>query len=90
MSLRDFDSSLDDGPITLSHTPLGNGMGLGAFHTTNPQTRESGNTPKIVGALVVALMVGAAGAYIYSVTPSTPKLAVSDNKLPSPSAPIPT
>ena len=32
-----------------------------SFHTVNPEEREPNNTPKIVGAVAVALMVGAAG-----------------------------
>ena len=60
MSLRDFNSSSEDRPVILNHEPMGNGGGLGAFHTVNPEDREPNNTPKIIGALAVALMVGAA------------------------------
>ena len=71
MSLRDFNSSSEDRPIVLNHEPMGNGAGLGAFHTVNPEDREPTHTPKIIGALAVALMVGAAGAYVYSMSGKT-------------------
>ena len=89
MSLRDFNSPSEDRPIALNNEPLGNGSGLGHFHTVNPEEREPNNTPKILAGLVVALMVGAAGAYIYSVTPSSSpaKPMVADNRLPSPPLP---
>ena len=63
MSLRDFNNdarSLDD-PTALHHEPLGNGAGLETFHTVQPEDIEPSNTPKIVGAVAVALMVGVAG-----------------------------
>ena len=65
MSLRDFNSPSDD-PITLHNSPWGNGGGLGNFHTTNPEDREPNNTPKIEGALAVALMIGAAGMGLFA------------------------
>jgi hypothetical protein len=70
MSLRDFNNTLSDDPIALHTTPLGNGAGLDSFHTTNPEDREPNNTPKIVGALAVALMVGVAGIGLYAATGS--------------------
>lgn len=66
MSLRDFDTPLSDDPIALHHEPVGNGAGLSNFHTVSPEERESNNTPKIVGAVAVALMVGAAAIGFYA------------------------
>jgi outer membrane biosynthesis protein TonB len=91
MSLRDFNNTLSDDPIALHTTPLGNGAGLDSFHTTNPEDREPNNTPKIVGALAVALIVGVAGIGLYAATGSAshPKPMVASNILPSaPPAPI--
>ncbi|MCX7280601.1 MAG: hypothetical protein NTX21_03370 [Alphaproteobacteria bacterium] len=65
ISLCDFNSP-SDGPITLHNSPQGNGGGLGNFHTTNPEDREPNNTPKIVGALAVALMIRAAGVGLFA------------------------
>ena len=65
MSLRDFNSA-DDRIIPLQHEPLGNADGLGSFHTVNPENLEPSNTPKIVGALAVALMIGVAGISLYA------------------------
>lgn len=72
MSLRDFGPS-EERTLTLNHEPLsheagGNGSGLGEFHTVHPEEIEPNNTGKIVGALAVALMVGAAGVYAYTMT----------------------
>ncbi len=91
MSLRDFNSSTDERPVILNHEPLGNGAGLGAFHTVNPEDREPNNTPKILGALAVALMVGAAGAYVYSVSGKSmeprPVTTAANTPAPAPMAP---
>lgn len=90
MSLRDFNTpSNDERPISLNNEPLGNGSGLGNFHTVNPEDVEPNNTPKIIGGLAVALMLGAAGAYIYSVSGHQPKQVVAANALPAPAAPMP-
>ena len=89
MSLRDIYGNNDDAPIVLNHEPLGNGSGLGNFHTVNPEDRIPNNTPKIIGGLAVALMLGAAGAYVYSVSGHQPRQIVAANSLPSPSAPAP-
>jgi hypothetical protein len=90
MSLRDFNSPSEDRPIILNNEPIGNGSGLEAFHTTNPEDREPNNTGKIVGALAVALMLGAAGVYAYSVSgKSETKQVVAANTLPAPAAPAP-
>jgi hypothetical protein len=95
MSLRDFNSSSEDRPIilnneSLSHEAGGNGAGLGSFHTVNPEDREPNNTPKIIGALAVALMVGAAGAYVYSVSGKSmqPAAVQTASNIPAP-APLP-
>jgi hypothetical protein len=86
MSLRDFNEISQ--PL---HTePTGNGAGLGSFHTINPEDREPSKTPKIVGALAVALMVGVAGVGLYAYSGSSqPKPAVADNNLPQPPASAP-
>ena len=89
MSLRDIYTTNDDKPIILNAEPMGNGSGLGDFHTINPEDREPSNTPKILGGLAVALMLGAAGAYVYSVSGHQPKQIVAANSLPAPSAPAP-
>lgn len=88
MSLRDIYGTNEDTPIILNTDPVGNGGGLGNFHTTNPEDREPNNTPKILGGLAVALMLGAAGAYVYSVSGHQPKQIVAANSLPAPSAPV--
>ncbi len=89
MSLRDFNSSSDDRPVILNTDPVGNAGGLGGFHTVNPEDREPNNIPKIVGGLVVALMLGGAGAYIYSVSGSAPKQQVVASNQQLPPAPAP-
>lgn len=70
MSLRDIYSNNEpntvSGNISLHTETQGNGAGLGNFHTVNPEDREPNNTGKIVGALAVALMVGAAGIGLYA------------------------
>jgi len=90
MSLRDFNST-DDRPISLQNVPAGNGSGLSAFHTVNPEDVEPSNTPKIVGGLALALMVGVAGIgfYAYSGSSSQPKLVVTASNQPSPPAAAP-
>src|SRR5262245_38633771 len=67
MSLRDFGPS-EERTVILNHEPNGNGSGLNEFHTVHPEEIEPNNTGKIVGALAVALMVGAAGVYAYTMT----------------------
>ena len=57
MSLRDFNTHAFDDPTALHHEPLGNGAGLADFHTVIAEESEPNNTPKIVGAVAVALMV---------------------------------
>jgi hypothetical protein len=78
MSLRDFNSA-DDRPILLRTLPLGNGVGLGNFHTLNPEDAEPSNRPKIVGVLAVALMVGVAGVALYASSPSQPQPTAAVN-----------
>src|ERR1700753_1415799 len=86
MSLRDFNSSTDDRPVILNTDPEGNAGGLGDFHTTSPADLEPNNTPKIIGALAVALMLGGAGAYIYSVSGQAAhkQQVVASNTAPAP------
>ena len=55
MSLRDFDAPFPNDPRALHNEPLGNGAGLENFHTTQPEDIEPNNTPKIIGAVAVAL-----------------------------------
>jgi hypothetical protein len=90
MSLRDFNSN-DDRPISLQNEPLGNGSGLDAFHTVHPEASESVSTPKIVGAVAVALMIGVAGValYAHSTASMQPKPVVTASNLPSPTLPAP-
>jgi hypothetical protein len=67
MSLRDFNNtSFPDDPTALHHDAAGNESGLGNFHTVQPEDIEPNNTPKIVGAIAVALMVCAAGVALYA------------------------
>jgi hypothetical protein len=88
MSLRDFNAPSSD---ALHNVPLGNGGGLNAFHTKQPEDIAPNNTPKIIGALVVVLMIGAAGAALYvSAGKSTqPKPVVAASNLPAPPPPAP-
>jgi hypothetical protein len=58
-----------------------------------PPEMSLGSTGKIVGALIVVLAVGAAGAYSYKTGVWTlpPRQKVADSQLPSPSPPaLPT
>ena len=97
MSLRDFNTPTEERPVTLNHEPLsheigGNGSGLGDFHTVHPEEIEPNNTGKIVGALAVALMVGAAGIYAYTASghaanPAPMQQTASLPKTPPPIAP---
>jgi hypothetical protein len=89
MSLRDFNQA-DDRPTSLQNEPVGNGSGLGSFHTVNPEDVAPSNTPKIVGALAVALIVGAAGIAVYSFSGSKPVTMASNQPASAPvaSAPI--
>jgi hypothetical protein len=87
MSLRDF-NAIDDRSISLYQQAPGNESGLGTFHTVQPEDVAPSTTPKIVGALVVALMVGAAGVGIYATSSSSshPKPIVTASNVPSPPA----
>lgn len=98
MSLRDIYSNNEpnnvSGNISLHTESQGNGAGLDNFHTVNPEDREPNNTGKIVGALAVALMVGAAGIGLYASSGSStaPKPMVTARNapvLPPPPAPVP-
>ena len=66
MSLRDFNAPFPNDPRALHNEPLGNSAGLEAFHTTQPEDIAPSKTPKIVGAVAVALMIGAAGVALYA------------------------
>jgi hypothetical protein len=88
MSLRDFNQA-DDRPISLQNEPVGNGSGLGSFHTVNPEDVAPSNTPKIVGALAVALIVGAAGIGVYSFSGSKPVTMASNQPTSAPAASAP-
>jgi hypothetical protein len=90
MSLRDFNPA-DDRPNLLRTQPLGNGAGLGNFHTVNPDDAEPSNKPKIVGVLAVALMVGVAGVALYTRSPSpshSQPIAAANNLSAPPAAPV--
>ena len=83
MSLRDdFNTPAFDDPTALHHEPLGNGAGLSDFHTVNVEESERSNTPKIVGAVAVALMVGVAAVGLYANMGHSTKPVVADNTLP--------
>src|ERR1700759_4565559 len=89
MALREFGED-NTRPIILKNDPAGNAGGLGGFHTTNPEDREPNNMPKIVGGLVVALMLGTAGAYVYSVSGQQPRRRQQvPPTLPAPPPPAP-
>jgi len=95
MALRDFnnDAPFPADPRALHNEPLGNGAGLQNFHTTQPEDIEPNNMPKIVGAIAVALMLGAAGVALYASSGSHPAtVATASNTqtaLPPPPAPAP-
>ena len=83
MSLRDdINTPAFDDPTALHHEPLGNGAGLSDFHTVNVEEKERSNTPKIVGAVAVALMVGVAAVGLYANMGHSPKPVVADNAVP--------
>ena len=82
MSLRDFNTPASDDPIALHNEPLGNGEGLSTFHTVNVKESERSNTPQIVGAVAVALLVGAAAVGIYAYSGPSTKSVVANNSLP--------
>jgi hypothetical protein len=90
MSLRDFNSN-DDRPISLQNDPQGNGAGLDSFHTVHPEDVEPSATPKIVGAVAVALMIGVAGValYAHSTSAMQNKPLVTASNLPAAPAPAP-
>jgi hypothetical protein len=61
--------------------------GLSDVHRSEAEWEEPGSKrSKIVSALVVALLVGAAGAYTYANWTSAPKQAVPDSSLPKTAA----
>jgi hypothetical protein len=83
MSLRDdITTPAFDDPTALHHEPLGNGAGLSDFHTVNVEEKERSNTPKIVGAVAVALMVGVAAVGLYANMGHSTKPVVADNAVP--------
>jgi hypothetical protein len=92
MSLRDFNAPSTDGPTILHNAPSGNGSGLDAFHTRQPEDIEPSNMPKIVGAVAVALMVGAAGVALYSSAGKSiqPRPVVTASNLPATPPPAAT
>ena len=95
MSLRDIYGNNDDTPVVLNTQPLGNGSGLGDFHTINPEEREPNNMPKIIGGVAVALMIGAASGYLYlatgssSAVPAVKPITTAQNIPPAPANPTP-
>jgi hypothetical protein len=90
MSLRDFNNApFPNDPRALHNEPLGNGAGLESFHTIQPQDVSPNNTPKIVGAVAVALMIGVAGFALYTSAGSHPKAVVASNAEPAQPVPPP-
>ncbi len=92
MSLRDFNStSFPDDPTALHHGPAGNETGLENFHTVQPEDIEPNNTPKIIGAVAVALMVGVAGVALYTsqASHSSKQIVAAAPAMPAPVAPPP-
>jgi hypothetical protein len=87
--MRNFNTQFPDDPRALHNEPLGNGSGLESFHTTLPEDIEPNKTPKIVGTLAVALMIGVAGTALYMSSGSStqPKSMVAASNLPAPSPP---
>src|SRR5690348_13359652 len=78
MSLRDFNNApFPDDPRALHNEPLGNSAGLESFHTIQPEDVAPNNTPKIVGAVAVALMVGVAGIALYASSGKHPAQVVA-------------
>jgi hypothetical protein len=55
---------------------------LSSFHTRTPEDTKLNNTGKIVGALAVALMVGAVGVVVYSTSNPEPKPKITAAQLP--------
>jgi len=81
MSLRDFNTPTETSPyagdpLIRSVSEPASADGLGTFHTINPEDREPNHTPKIVGALAVALMMGGVGVYAYTATGKNPQPVV--------------
>src|SRR4051812_18295928 len=89
MSLRDFNNApFSDDPTALHNAPSGNGTGLDSFHTTQPEDIEPNNMSKLVGAVAVALMIGAAGVALYASSGSHQAKPVVAANMPSASAPV--
>src|SRR5262245_57425567 len=85
MSLRDFNNApFPNDPRALHKEPLGNGAGLNAFHTTQPEDIRPNNLPKIIGGVAVALMIGVAGVALYASAGSHPKAVVTASNPPMP------
>jgi len=91
MSLRDFNAPFPNDPRALHNEPLGNSAGLESFHTTQPEDIAPSKTPKIVGAVAVALMIGAAGVALYASAGRSvqPKAVVAANAVSAPVQPAP-
>src|SRR5438105_7156072 len=91
MSLRDFNTPSSDDPLALHNEPLGNSTGLDSFHTQQPEDIEPNNLPKIIGGVVVALMIGAAGVALYASSGSKPAQVAAVNNAPAaaPAEPAP-
>jgi hypothetical protein len=96
--MRDFKSSndtsteiafVDNGTLeTKDSYVFEDSGGLGEFHRNMDDLEEDGSgRGKMISALIVALMLGAAGAYAYSMWTPRPNDAVADKDLPQPSSP---
>ena len=91
--MRDFTPSndiraesafVDSGVVRESYV-LEESGGMGGFH--HPDVEEEGTgRNKVIGALVLALMLGGAGVYAYSMWPQSNEV-VADENLPQPTAP---
>ncbi len=58
------------------------GEGLGGFHRNADELEPQGGKGKVIGALAVALMLGAAGAYTYSMMPAKDVVAQTQPVVP--------
>jgi len=85
--IRAGSAFVDSGDVIVKdrYTLEESGEGLGQFHRSPDELETGDGRSKVIGALVVALMLGAAGAYVYSVMPAPD--VVADADLPRPQGP---
>ena len=77
----------DDVIIKDRYTLEESGEGLGQFHRNLDDMEGDNGRAKVLGALVIALMVGAAGAYVYTMMPQQQEQVVANADLPRPMGP---